>query len=91
MADARYRVAAASITLHPRQLLMPEAMPNRRAWLRTIPGRPAWSMTPEAEWRVLEVRLTAGMLLPANVNPPDVAQLLESGLIEAIEPNARHR
>jgi hypothetical protein len=39
----------------------------------------------------MEVRLTAGMLLPANVNPPDVAQLLESGLIEAIEPNARHR
>jgi hypothetical protein len=91
MADTRYRVTAASITLHPRQLLMPEATPSRRAWLRTIPGRPAWSMTREANWRVMEVRLTEGMLLPADVNPPDVAQLLESGLIAAVKPEETSR
>jgi hypothetical protein len=86
MADTRYRVTAACIMLHPRRMLMPEAMPSRRRRLRTIPGRPAWSVTPEAEWLVMEVRLTEGMLLPADVNPPDVAQLLESGLIEAVKP-----
>ncbi len=88
MADVRYRVTAASITLHPRQVLRPEATPSRRRWLRTIPGRPAWSVTPEANWVVMDVRLTEGMLLPTDVNPPDVAQLRRSGLIEAVKPNA---
>ena len=47
--------------------------------------------TPEANWLVMEVHLTQGMLLPVDVNPPDVAQLLESGLIEAVKPNAKSR
>jgi hypothetical protein len=84
MADTRYRVTAASITLHPHhphQLQMPEATPSR----------PDWAVTPEGEWRVQAVRLTQGMLLPADVNPADVAQLLNSGLIEAVQPNASHR
>ncbi|HZO66281.1 MAG: hypothetical protein ACRDP9_15565 [Kribbellaceae bacterium] len=91
MADTRYRVTAASITLHPRRVLTPEATPSRRKWLRKIPGRPAWTVTPEANWLVMEVHLTQGMLLPVDVNPPDVAQLLESGLIEAVKPNAKSR
>ncbi|TCO48362.1 hypothetical protein EV646_104179 [Kribbella antiqua] len=79
MADTRYRVTAASITLHPRQLLMPEADERH--------NRPAWFLSPEAEWRLIEVTLTEGMLLPAAVNPPDVAQLLQAGLIEPVQPD----
>jgi hypothetical protein len=48
-------------------------------------------MTSEANWIVTEVRLTEGMLLPVDVNPPDVAQLLKSGLIEAVTLNAGSR
>jgi hypothetical protein len=81
MADTRYRVSAASITLRPYQLLMAEATPSRSDW----------SATPEAEWRVREVRLTQGMLLPADVYPADVAHLLTSGLIEAVQPDTSHR
>jgi hypothetical protein len=81
MADTRYRVTAASITFRPYQLLMAEATPNR----------PDWSATPETEWRVREVCLTEGMLLPADVYPADVAHLLKSGLIEEVQPNASHR
>ncbi len=91
MTDTQYRVTAASITLHPRQALRPEATPSRRKWIRTVPGRPAWSMTSEANWIVTEVRLTEGMLLPVDVNPPDIAQLLKSGLIEAVTLNAGAR
>ncbi|GAA1549329.1 hypothetical protein [Kribbella lupini] len=76
MADTRYRVLAASIMLHPRQMLAPEEVAG---------VRPAWSCPPEAEWLLREVRLTTGMLLPPNVNPVDVAQLLRSGLVEAVE------
>jgi hypothetical protein len=46
----------------------------------------AVTVTPEAEWFVVSVRLIEGMLLPADVNAPDVAQLLKSGLIEAVKP-----
>jgi hypothetical protein len=80
MADTRYRVTAASITLHPSQLQMAEATPSR----------PDFSVTPESEWRVRKVVLTEGMLLPADVNPADLAQLLKSGLIEAVKPNTTH-
>jgi hypothetical protein len=81
MADTQYRVTAASITLHPSQLKVSEATPSR----------PDFSVTPEAEWRVTEVRLTEGMLLPADVNPVDIAQLLKSGLIEAVMPDTTHQ
>ncbi|ONI71748.1 hypothetical protein BWI15_16525 [Kribbella sp. ALI-6-A] len=75
MADTRYLVAAASIVLHPRQLLAPEEIPGVR-------------VPPETEWLVREIHLTRGMPLPPNVNPVDVAQLLEAGLVKAIRPGS---
>ena len=79
MDETRYRVTAATIMLHPRQMLTPEEVAH---------VRPAWTVPPETEWLVREVHVTKGMLLPPNVNPPDVAQLLKGGLIEAIQPEA---
>ncbi|WP_328995783.1 CLASP family protein [Kribbella sp. NBC_01245] len=58
-------------------MLTPEEIPH---------VRPAWTVPSETEWLVREVHVTRGMLLPPSVNPPDVAQLLKAGLIEAVEP-----
>jgi hypothetical protein len=61
MDDIRYRVTAASITLHPRQMLAPEEIKH---------VRPAWTVPPDTEWLVREVHVTKGMLLPPTSTLP---------------------